>query len=74
MLGGIIDVVSGQGPDQFKLNMLCRQVVEQPSSLPEQHRHDVQFQFVELPGSEQRCLATGRRGTWWVNTKTGTPS
>jgi hypothetical protein len=44
---------------QVELDVLCRQVVEQPSPLPEQDRYDVQFQLVELSGPEQRLRRPG---------------
>jgi len=45
--------------DQVELDVLRRQVVEQPSPLPEQDRYDVQFQLVELPGPQQRLRRHG---------------
>lgn len=58
MLSGIRGV-RGQLAEQFELDMVGRQVVEQSSPLPEQDRYDVQFHFVELPGPQQRLCCSG---------------
>ena len=42
---------------QLEFDLVGRQVVEQPPSLPEQHRYDVQFQLVELSGPNSACAA-----------------
>jgi hypothetical protein len=44
---------------KVELDVLRRQVVEQPSPLPEQDRYDVQSQLVELPGPQQRLRRPG---------------
>jgi hypothetical protein len=46
------DVRGRQLADQVELDMLGRQVVEQPPPLSEEDGYDVQLQFVELPGAE----------------------
>lgn len=59
MLREFLDVRSGQPADQAELDVLGRQVVEQPSPLPEQDWYDVQFELVELPGPQQRLRRPG---------------
>jgi hypothetical protein len=59
VLREILDLRSGQPADRVELDVLGRQMVEQPSSLPEQDRYDVQFQFVKLPCPQQRLRRPG---------------
>lgn len=49
-----VRAVRGLRSDRVELDVFGRQVVEQPSALPEQDRYDVQVQLVELPGPQQR--------------------
>ena len=59
MLHELLDLRSGRLADQVELDVLRRQVVEQPSPLPEQDRYDVQLHLVELPGPQQRLRRPG---------------
>ena len=56
-LRGLHLLARGQPPDQVEVD--AGQVVEQPPSLPEQHRDDVQLQLVELPGPQERLRRPG---------------
>ena len=57
VLRELLDIRRGQPAEQVEFDLLRRQVVEQPSLLPEEDRDDAQFQLVELPGPQQRLRA-----------------
>src|SRR5688500_4724080 len=48
-------VAALQDPDRFELDVLRTERLEEAPSLPEQHRHQVDLDLVELPGPQQ-CL------------------
>ena len=51
-VGGFLDVRGGQHADQVEFDVFGGQVVVQAPALPEQHRHVMQFQLVELRGPQ----------------------
>ena len=63
VLRELLDIRRGQPAEQVEFDLLRRQVVEQPSLLPEEDRDDAQFQLVELPGPQQRLRAAPTPGT-----------
>jgi hypothetical protein len=51
VLAGVVDIAGTDLPDEFKLDVLGREVVEQAAAPAQQHRDDVQFQLVDLARS-----------------------
>jgi hypothetical protein len=59
VLARMVDLRCTHLPDEFQLDMLGREVIEQATATAEQHGDHVQFQLVDLAGAEQGLRRDG---------------
>jgi len=60
-------VLSLEDPGALEFDLLCREAVEQPSSLAEEHRDDMELHLVEDAGGRVGASSDAGTTSFWFS-------